>query len=172
MLAFMAHLARDYSGESLKIQHRFLNVHLIPLVRYAESVCPGLMTSRMAWADTVVVKPKYFEVKDPALAKLIAELPERVEIPEDTVNPVRSLPELVKKILFTKSPAEYYEKGLAPDKWRFNGVTPNVVQLGDSSLGNWPLLSWLGASQTYFDTTAKIAKTGKKHNFEAPYIFW
>lgn len=46
MLAFMAHLARDYSGESLKIQHRFLNVHLIPLVRYAESVCPGLRTMR------------------------------------------------------------------------------------------------------------------------------
>jgi hypothetical protein len=37
---------KDYSGESLKIQHRFLNVHLIPLVRYAESVCPGLRTMR------------------------------------------------------------------------------------------------------------------------------
>jgi hypothetical protein len=85
---------------------------------------------------------------------------------------VKSLPELVKKILFTKSPAEYYEKGLAPDKWRFNGVTPNVVQLGDSSLGNWPLLSWLGATQAYFDTPAKIVKTGKKHNFEVPYIVW
>ena len=30
MLAFMAHLARDYSSESLKIQHRFLNVHPTP----------------------------------------------------------------------------------------------------------------------------------------------
>jgi hypothetical protein len=38
-----------------------------------------------------------------------------------------SLPEFVKK-LFTKSPAEHYEKGLAPDKWRFNGVMP--LQLG------------------------------------------
>ena len=85
---------------------------------------------------------------------------------------MKSLPELVKKILFTKSPAEYYEKGLAPDKWRFNGVTPNVVQLGDSSLGNWPLLSWLGAAQAYFDTPAKIIKTGKKHNFEVAYIVW
>lgn len=46
MLAFMAHLARDYSGESLKIQHKFLNVHLIPLVRYAEGACPGLRTMR------------------------------------------------------------------------------------------------------------------------------
>ncbi len=54
---------------------------------------------------------------------------------------MRRLPELVKKILFTKSPAEYYEKGLAPDKWRLNGVTPSVFQLGDSSLGNWPLLT-------------------------------
>jgi tetrathionate reductase subunit A len=32
----------------------------------------------------------------------------------------------VKKILFTKSPAEYYERGLALDKWRFNGVTPKA----------------------------------------------
>jgi len=123
-------------------------------------------------ADTVVVKPKYFEVKDPAVARFVAELPERVEIPEDAVNPAKSLPELVKKILFTKSPAEYYEKGLAPDKWRFNGVTANVVQLGDSSLGSWPLLMWLGAGQACLDTPAKIVKTGKKHNFEVPYIVW
>ena len=122
------------------------------------------------WADTIVVKPKYFEVKDPALAKLITELPERVEIPEDSVNPVSGLPELVKKILFTKSPAEYYKKGLAPDKWRFNGVTPNVVQLGLA----WKLAFAVvaGAAQAYFDTPAKIVKTGKKHNFEVPYIVW
>jgi tetrathionate reductase subunit A len=139
------------------------------------TVAPGVIMVPYGmgrWADTVVVKPKYFEVKDPALARLIAELPERVEIPEDAVNPAKNLPELVKKILFTKSPAEYYEKGLAPDKWRFNGVTPNVVQLGDLSLGNWPLLSWLGAAQAYFDTPARIAKTGKKHKFEVPYIVW
>jgi hypothetical protein len=52
------------------------------------------------------------------------------------------------------------------------GTTPNVVQLGDLSLGNWPLLSWLGAAQAYFDTPAKIVKTGKKHNFEVLYIVW
>jgi tetrathionate reductase subunit A len=139
------------------------------------TVAPGVIMVPYGmgrWAETVVVKPKYFEVRDPAVARLIAELPERVEIPEDAVNPVKSLPELVKKILFTKSPAEYYEKGLAPDKWRFNGVTPNVVQLGDSSLGNWPLMSWLGAAQAYFDTPARIVKTGKKHKFEVPYIVW
>jgi tetrathionate reductase subunit A len=34
------------------------------------------------------------------------------------------------------------------------------------------LLSWLGAAQAYFDTPAKIVKTGKKHHFEVPYIVW
>jgi len=47
MLGFMAHLAKDYSKDSLKIQHRFLSVHVLPLLRYAEEVCPGLETLRI-----------------------------------------------------------------------------------------------------------------------------
>nr|WP_287070063.1 hypothetical protein [Pyrobaculum sp.] len=82
------------------------------------------------------------------------------------------MPDVVKKLLFTKSPAEYYEKGLAVDKWRFNGVTPNVAEMADPSLGGWPLLSWLGAAQAYFDTPARIVKTGQRHKFEVPYIVW
>jgi len=131
------------------------------------TVAPGIIMVPYAmgrWAETVVVRPKYFEVKDTALAKFIAELPERVEIPEDAVNPVKHLPEPVKKLLFTRSPAEYYEKGIAPDKWRFNGITPNVVQLGDASLGGWSLLSWHGAGQAYFDTPARVVKTGGSTN--------
>jgi len=93
-------------------------------------------------------------------------------MPEDAINPVKSLPEVTKRILFTKSPAEYYEKGLAVDKWRFNGVTPNIVLMLDPLLGNWPLISWLGATQAYFDTPARISKTGRKHVFEFPNIIW
>ncbi|MEM2203726.1 MAG: molybdopterin dinucleotide binding domain-containing protein [Sulfolobales archaeon] len=122
------------------------------------------------WAETVTVKPKYFKIK--GFEKLADEIPERVEIPEDAVNPVRKLPSIVKKILFTKSPAEYYEKGLEPDRWRFNGVTPNLVEASDPSLKGWPLLSWLGGAQTYYETPARIANTGRKHKFEAPYIVW
>ncbi|MFN3804665.1 MAG: hypothetical protein ACK4SY_06390 [Pyrobaculum sp.] len=40
MLAFMAQLA--VRPDTLKIQHRFLNVHLIPTVRFAVEICPGL----------------------------------------------------------------------------------------------------------------------------------
>ncbi|MEM4024252.1 tetrathionate reductase subunit A [Pyrobaculum sp.] len=139
------------------------------------TVAPGVIMVPYGmgrWADTVVVKPKYFELRDTKLKLTIDGLPDKMEVPEDAVNPVKGLPDVVKKILFTKSPAEYYEKGLAPDKWRFNGVTPNVVQMSDPSLGGWPLLSWLGASQTYFDTPARITKTGQKHKFETPYIVW
>ncbi|MEM4449166.1 MAG: molybdopterin dinucleotide binding domain-containing protein [Fervidicoccaceae archaeon] len=122
------------------------------------------------WADTVTVKPKYLKVKK--FENLADEIPELVEIPEDAVNPVRKLPSIVKKILFTKSPAEYYEKGLMPDKWRFNGVTPNPIEATDPSLEGWPLLSWLGGGQAYFETPARIANTGRKHKFESPYIVW
>ncbi|MGC9130886.1 MAG: molybdopterin dinucleotide binding domain-containing protein [Pyrobaculum sp.] len=124
------------------------------------------------WADTVVVKPRYFYANDGGLKAALDALPDKVEIPEDAVNPVKNLPEVVKKVLFTKSPAEYYEKGLVPDKWRFSGVTPNVVQMFDPSLGGWSLLSWLGASQAFYDTPARVVKTGKKHTFEVPYIVW
>ncbi|MEM4620174.1 MAG: hypothetical protein QW607_08160, partial [Desulfurococcaceae archaeon] len=45
MLAFMAQLSRDKSLESIKAQVRFLNVHLIPLLRMAIelNVCPQLI---------------------------------------------------------------------------------------------------------------------------------
>jgi len=55
MLSFMAHLARDYSRDSLKIQHRFLNVHLLPLVRHAEEVCSGLRTLRVILEEDLKV---------------------------------------------------------------------------------------------------------------------
>jgi len=125
------------------------------------------------WADTVIVKPRYIvEVKDEKLKRLLAELPDKIDIPKEAVNPVRKLPDIVKKMLFTKSPAEYYENGLAPDRWRFNGITSNPIQLGDESLGGWPLQTWLGAGQAYFDTPARIVKTGRKHRFEVPFIIW
>jgi hypothetical protein len=47
--------------------------------------------------------------------------------------------------VLASSPAEYHEKGLAPDRWRLNGVAPNVVQPGGPPLGDRPLLSWPGA---------------------------
>ncbi|MEM0491259.1 MAG: molecular chaperone TorD family protein [Acidilobaceae archaeon] len=45
MLAFMAQLSRDKSLESIKAQVRFLNVHLIPLLKMAIelNVCPQLI---------------------------------------------------------------------------------------------------------------------------------
>lgn len=42
MLAFIAQLARHESMESLKIQHRFLRVHLIPTLTRAVEKCQGL----------------------------------------------------------------------------------------------------------------------------------
>ncbi|MEM4448223.1 MAG: molybdopterin dinucleotide binding domain-containing protein [Fervidicoccaceae archaeon] len=139
------------------------------------TVAPGVLMVPYGmgrWAETITIKPTYFEVKESNLARLISELPDKAVVPGDAVNPVKSLPEVTKKVLFTKSPAEYYEKGLAIDKWRFNGVTPNVIQMNDPSLGNWPLLSWLGAAQAYFDTPAKVLKTGRKHEFEFPNLIW
>ncbi|MFN3804669.1 MAG: molybdopterin dinucleotide binding domain-containing protein [Pyrobaculum sp.] len=122
------------------------------------------------WADTVVTRPKYFQAGD--FKKFAEELPERAEIPEDAVNPVRQLPQLVKKLLFTKSPADYYEKSLVPDRWRFNGISPNAIGSADLSLKSWPLLSWIGGGQAYFDTPARVVKTGRKHVFEVPNIVW
>jgi hypothetical protein len=53
------------------------------------------------------------------------------------------------------------------------GITSNnPVQLGDPSLGGWPLQTWLGAGQAYYGTPAKIAKMGGKHEFEVPNIVW
>ncbi|RLJ71180.1 tetrathionate reductase alpha subunit precursor [Hydrogenivirga caldilitoris] len=124
------------------------------------------------WSDTVVSKPKYFIPKEEKVAKTLQNLPDKVDIPEEAVNPVRSLPKTVKRILFTKSPAQYYENGLYPDKWRFNGVSPNPVEMYDPSLDKWPLLSWLGAAQVFYYTPAQVKVTGKKHKFEVPYLVW
>jgi len=137
------------------------------------TVIPGVVVVPYVmgrWADTVVKKPTYFALKGP-LAKFVEELPDRVEIPADAVNPVKNLPDLVKKILFTKSPADYYN-GLAVDEWRFSGVMPDVVGMSDISLGEWPLLSWLSGAQAFFDVPARISKTGKRHEFKVPYIVW
>ena len=141
-----------------------------PTVREGVVVIPYGMGR---WAETVIVKPRYItEVKDEKIRRMLEELPDKVEIPENAVNPVKGLPDIVKKVLFTKSPREYYEKGLLPDRWRFNGITSNPVQLGDSSLGGWPLQSWLGAGQAYYDTPARITRTGRKHRFEVANIVW
>ncbi len=121
------------------------------------------------WADTVIMKPKYFTLKDEKVNSLIEGLPPKIEIPEEAVNPVKALDELRKKILFTKSKKSYYEH-LIPDNWRFSGVTPNVVSLVDSSTGNWPLLSWIGGAQNYF-TVAKIVKR-REGKTEVPWIIW
>ncbi|MEM0439239.1 MAG: hypothetical protein QXX84_05195 [Sulfolobales archaeon] len=42
MLTFIAQLARQDSIEPLKIQHRFLRVHLIPTLTHAVEKCQGL----------------------------------------------------------------------------------------------------------------------------------
>lgn len=124
------------------------------------------------WSDTVVSKPEYFKVSDEKIARILEELPEKVSIPEEAVNPVKELPEVVKRVLYTKSPREYYERGLVRDEWRFAGVTPNPVEMNDPSLENWPLLSWLGAAQVFFYTPVKVRKTGRKHRFKVPYLVW
>jgi anaerobic selenocysteine-containing dehydrogenase len=122
------------------------------------------------WAETLVVKPSYVNLKKGG--ELLAALPEKVEIPESAVNPVKHLPKIVKKVLFTNRPAEYYEKGLAVDVWRFNGVTPNVIELFDESLGGWPMLSWLGAGQAYYSTPVRVVKTGKTRKLMPHQIVW
>lgn len=140
-----------------------------PTVREGVIVVPYGMGR---WADTVISKPKYFTVRDESLRKLLEELPEKMEIPPEAVNPVRNLPDDVKKVLFTKSPADYYNTGLTVDKWRFNGVTPNVIEMVDPSLGGWPLQTWLGAGQSYYSNFVRVVKTGRKHRFEVANIVW
>ncbi len=122
------------------------------------------------WAETLVSKPRYISLKQGA--EILASLPDKIEIPETAVNPVKNLPDITKKILFTKRPAEYYEKGLAVDEWRFNGVSPNPIQLSDPSLSEWPLLSWLGAGQSYYSNPVKISKTGREHKIMPHRIVW
>ncbi len=125
------------------------------------------------WSETIIKKPSYFEVNDSEVKSFINDLPENVEISEDAINPVKPLPEIKKKILFTLSPETYYSNS-AKDKWRFNGVTPNVVELADPSLDNWPLLGHISAAQAYYDVVAKVRKTGEKYQFEKtyPFIVW
>lgn len=114
------------------------------------------------WAETVVSKPKYFEFHDAASSRFIEELPERVDLPDEAINPARRLPELTKALLFTGRPKDYYNTGKAVDEWRFNGVSPNIVLLNDASLNGWSLLSWLGAAQSYYTNPARVSKTGRK----------
>lgn len=121
------------------------------------------------WADTVVMKPKYFKLKDDNLQKSIENLPKKVEIPKEAANPVKRLDEIRKKLLFTKSKKGYYEH-ILPDNWRFSGVSPNMVALTDSTTGNWSLLSWIGGAQVYF-TVAKVNKKSKGE-LEVPWIIW
>ncbi|MCE4613714.1 MAG: tetrathionate reductase subunit A [Desulfurococcales archaeon] len=126
------------------------------------------------WSDTVVKKPSYFELRDASLRGLVDGLPEKAEIPSEAINPVKRLPELKKKILFTKSPTAFYNDGNTVDKWRFSGVTPNVVELSDPSLGGWPLLGIISAAQAYYDVVARVRKTGERHEFDKvyPYPVW
>ena len=122
------------------------------------------------WAETLVVKPGYVNLKKGG--EFLATLPDKVEIPETAVNPVRNLPTIVKKVLFTNRPADYYEKGLAVDSWRFNGITPNPIELVDESLGGWPALSWIGSGQAYYSTPVRITKTGKTKKLMPHQIVW
>ncbi|MEM3613750.1 MAG: molybdopterin-dependent oxidoreductase [Nitrososphaerales archaeon] len=122
------------------------------------------------WVENVVSKPKYFQSSN--LQKHIDELPNTVVIPEEAVNPVKKLPKVVKKLLFTKSQASYYDNGLSYDEWRFNGITPTPISSNDPSLGGWPLLSWLGASQVYFYTPARISKTGRSEKIWFTEAVW
>jgi anaerobic selenocysteine-containing dehydrogenase len=122
------------------------------------------------WAETLVVKPGYLSLKKGGEA--LAALPDKVEIPETAVNPVKHLPEIVKKTLFTNRPADYFEKGLEIDAWRFNGVSSNPIQLVDESLGGWSAQSWIGASQVYYSTPVRIMKTGKTRKLMPHQIVW
>jgi anaerobic selenocysteine-containing dehydrogenase len=122
------------------------------------------------WAETLVVKPGYLSLK--RNGEVIAALPEEVEIPETAVNPVKHLPDIVKKTLFTNRPADYFEKGLEIDTWRFNGVSSNPIQLMDESLEGWPAQSWIGAGQVYYSTPVRITKTGKTKKLIPHQIVW
>ena len=141
------------------------------------TVAPGVIMiphGMGRWADTVVKKPDYFEPGDNRLRQEINGLPSKAEIPPDAINPVKTLPKMTNRVLFTKSKPDYYNKGLEPDPWRFNGVTPNVVEMADPSLGNWPLIGIISATQAFYDNVARVRKTGEKHRFDLtyPYPIW
>ena len=138
------------------------------------TVAPGVIMvphGMGRWADTVIKKPEYFTPKEPEMKELVSQIPEKAEVPEDSINPVKKLPELTKKVLFTKSPEAYYNKGLEPDPWRFNGITPNVAELYDESLGKWPLLGLISPTQAFYDNYANIRKTGEKHQLDKTYSY-
>ncbi len=122
------------------------------------------------WAETLVVKPGYVNLRKGG--EVFTTLPDRVEIPETAVNPVKNLPAIVKKILFTNRPADYYEKGLEVDVWRFNGVSPNPIELVDESLDGWPAQSWIGAGQAYYSTPVRAMKTGRSKKLMPHQIVW
>lgn len=117
------------------------------------------------WADTLIHKPEYIE----EITGVQLDLPDTVEIPDEAVNPVKELDDLTKKLLFTKSPAGFADKPLVYDEWRFNGFTPNPIMLGDASLNDWPLLSWIGAAQAFFTSVAKIEGVVGKSKIESIY---
>ena len=53
-------------------------------------------------------------------------------------------------------------------------MTPNVVEMADPSLGNWPLIGIISATQAFYDNVARVRKTGEKHRFDLtyPYPIW
>jgi len=77
-----------------------------------------------------------------------------------------------KELLFTNKPKAFYDNGLGVEKWAFQGITPNPVEMKDPALKDWPLISCLGATQSYYYTPAKVTKTGKKYKFEAEQLVW
>ncbi len=124
------------------------------------------------WAENVVAKPAYFKVKDAEMEKVVATIPERAELPADAINPVKGLPTLVKRQLFTGREEGFYETGLKVDEWVFNGVTPNVIQLSDASLKGWPLQSWIGAAQSYYSTPVRVVRTGRVKHISFQHRVW
>jgi anaerobic selenocysteine-containing dehydrogenase len=156
------------TGDIIKVETPFGAIKVKAVVE--PSVAKGTLAIPVGmgrWADTLVAKPEYIEeVKTQNLAE---NIPETVEIPEDALNPVRELDPITKKLLFTKSPPEFYESGSAYDEWRFNGVSINPVLSRDPSLDDWPLLSWLGAAQAYFTAYGKVSKVGVKEKLSDPF---
>ncbi len=161
------------TGDIVKIETP--NGYVETPVLVEPTTAPGIITIPVGmgrWADTAISKPEYFEIREKELKELIEAIPEKTEIPEDAVNPLKVLPEISKKTLFTKSNKEFYESSLAIDEWRFNGITLNVIASSDPSLKDWPLLSWVGASQVYFYTPAKVTKTGEKEKITFTNMIW
>ncbi|MCX8201908.1 MAG: tetrathionate reductase subunit A, partial [Candidatus Caldarchaeum sp.] len=122
------------------------------------------------WVETLVVKPRYVKLRKGGEA--LDALPEGIAVPEEAVNPVKNLPTIVKQILFTHRPSDYYEKGLGVDEWRFNGVTSNPIQMADESLGDWPMVTWLGAGQSYYNNPVRISKTGIAKKLPHHQVVW